>query len=359
MIAPDDDELELSLFGPGFGESLVMHVGSGNWLLVDSCIDASNNVPAALYYFHQMGIDPAVAVKRVVVTHWHDDHVRGIGKVLRACRGAKVCIPMALHQRDFVKAVVSIDETFVGSATSGVSEIRQVFESEQMKTGPILAGENTVIWSEKGASLAHAADVELRALSPSGLQGVAVLHSFAQLAGKALLGGRTPRSGSNDLSIAAWLSCGKQTVLLGADLEVHSNPACGWTAVLALANQLPGGKASVIKIPHHGSKTGHDEKVWETLVAPKPIALLTPWTHGSGLPELGDVERIKRLADQVIITNPGRLPKIAKRDPAVEKTLRDYGISIKPAEGVMGHIRLRKKPDSSWRIERFGAAEAV
>ena len=34
---PRDDEFELTLLGPGYGESIVMHVGDGAWVLVDSC----------------------------------------------------------------------------------------------------------------------------------------------------------------------------------------------------------------------------------------------------------------------------------------------------------------------------------
>lgn len=358
MIPPADDELEVSLFGPGFGESLVVHVGSGTWLIIDSCIDASSGVPAPLYYLHQMKVDPALAVKSVVVTHWHDDHIRGMGKVLRACSAARICIPSALHTADFVKAIVTLEGSFSGVVSSGVAEINEVFRSPQMRAGPVVATENTIIWSARGATLAHTADVELRALSPSGAQGLAMLTRIAEMVrgtkGSNL--GRAPRSGSNDLAIAAWLSCGQHTLLFGADLEVHANPACGWNAVKALATQLPGGKADVFKVPHHGSPTGDDPQVWADMLAPDPIAILTPWTHGTGLPQPGDLDRIRRNTHQGYITNMGRMASVTKRDPAVEKTLKENGIDLLACEGLMGHIRLRKKPNAPWTVERFGAA---
>lgn len=359
MTPPDDDELELSLFGPGFGECLLIHAGSGNWIIIDSCINAENNVPASLFYLHQIGVDAATAVKRVVVTHWHDDHIRGMGKVLRSCPSARLCIPMALHKGDFVKAIVDIDDAFSGAVSSGVSEIRQVFESAQMRVNPILASENSVVWAERGAQLAHAADVELRALSPSGLQGLAMLDRVASLIRGSTAGGilgRAPRSGSNDLAIAAWLCCGSHTLLLGADLEVHANPACGWNAVKSIAGQLPGEKAAVFKVPHHGSSNGHDAEVWADMLEPNPIAVLTPWTHGSGLPSQADLERIAGYTDRGYITNLGRMAKVARRDPVVEKTLRENKITLVSCEGVMGHIQLRKKPGAEWRTERHGAA---
>src|SRR5438067_455186 len=36
---PDSSELELSVFGPGRGECLVVHLGAGEWMVVDSCLN--------------------------------------------------------------------------------------------------------------------------------------------------------------------------------------------------------------------------------------------------------------------------------------------------------------------------------
>ena len=35
LEAPAAGELEVSLFGPGFGEALALHIGAGKWILVD------------------------------------------------------------------------------------------------------------------------------------------------------------------------------------------------------------------------------------------------------------------------------------------------------------------------------------
>ena len=37
---PGEDEFEVVLLGPGYGESIVLHVGYGGWIIVDSCINA-------------------------------------------------------------------------------------------------------------------------------------------------------------------------------------------------------------------------------------------------------------------------------------------------------------------------------
>lgn len=45
---PALNEVEISVFGPGYGEAIAVHTGNGNWLLVDSCIDPGSGLPAAL-----------------------------------------------------------------------------------------------------------------------------------------------------------------------------------------------------------------------------------------------------------------------------------------------------------------------
>lgn len=76
--APAPDQIEISVFGPGFGECVLVHLGEGHWIIVDSCMNRTVRKPAALAYFDEIGIDPAAAVEAVVATHWHDDHVSGI-----------------------------------------------------------------------------------------------------------------------------------------------------------------------------------------------------------------------------------------------------------------------------------------
>ncbi|MBN1875905.1 MAG: hypothetical protein JXA33_16905 [Anaerolineae bacterium] len=56
-IPPAPDELEISVFGPGYGESILVHVGAGNWILVDSCLDPVSKQPAALTYLDTLNVN--------------------------------------------------------------------------------------------------------------------------------------------------------------------------------------------------------------------------------------------------------------------------------------------------------------
>jgi len=56
---PAVDELEVSVFGPGVGECVLVHFGEGEWMVVDSCLDRATSRPAALDYLTELGVDVA------------------------------------------------------------------------------------------------------------------------------------------------------------------------------------------------------------------------------------------------------------------------------------------------------------
>src|SRR5438445_716663 len=49
---PRLDQIEICVFGPNYGESIVLHLGNGNWVVVGSCIHADTNEPVSLAYSH-------------------------------------------------------------------------------------------------------------------------------------------------------------------------------------------------------------------------------------------------------------------------------------------------------------------
>ncbi len=82
---PNSDQIELTLFGPGFGECVAIHLGDNRWIVVDSCSDKTTGNPAVLDYFNTIGLSPQEVVKLIVISHWHDDHVRGLSKLVSSC----------------------------------------------------------------------------------------------------------------------------------------------------------------------------------------------------------------------------------------------------------------------------------
>ena len=97
-IPPDENEFEVVLLGPGYGESIVLHIGYGAWVIVDSCINHEGK-PRALEYLESIGVNPAQGVDLIVATHWHDDHIRGMAKLVEVCSKANFCCTNALPLR--------------------------------------------------------------------------------------------------------------------------------------------------------------------------------------------------------------------------------------------------------------------
>ena len=60
-----------------------------------------------LTYLRQLHIDPATAVRQVIATHWHDDHIRGMGRVVAACEAAEFVCSAALRQDEFLTLVAA------------------------------------------------------------------------------------------------------------------------------------------------------------------------------------------------------------------------------------------------------------
>src|SRR6266542_2121917 len=103
LSAPKPDVVEVSIFGPGFGECVLVHLGGGDWMIVDSCLDQRRGVQPALAHLDAMGIDPATAVVAVLATHWHGDHVRGLSEVVARCINAEFWLSQAVHSKDLLR----------------------------------------------------------------------------------------------------------------------------------------------------------------------------------------------------------------------------------------------------------------
>jgi glyoxylase-like metal-dependent hydrolase (beta-lactamase superfamily II) len=124
---PRRNELELSLFGPGIGESLVIHSGNGEWVVVDSCLDEQRRA-VALSYLESLGVGVAAQVKLVLVTHWHDDHIRGMSQVVAAAKTAEFAYSAALAGQEFFNLVAARNEVSLIGQTSGVDEFKAIFD---------------------------------------------------------------------------------------------------------------------------------------------------------------------------------------------------------------------------------------
>ncbi len=346
--APAEEEFELTLLGPGYGESIVVHLGNGEWAIVDSFLD-SDGTPAALQYLENIGVCAAEAVVLIVATHWHDDHIRGIVRLVELCPAAQFCCASVFCEKEFLTLIGTLEANHFSTSGSGLRELHRVFSHlNERKQTPLYALTNRL--------LVRHPRCEVWSLSPSDRVFQTFLRAIGELAPHK--GGnktRLPNLSPNQTSVVLWLKNCKCSLLLGADLEKS-----GWVTILENETRGPS-TASIFKVPHHGSENASEPAVWDRMLTDEPLAILTPWRRGrSVLPTAGDAQRILRSTPHAWITNRGlsRQADLKHENRAVEKSLREIGAHIRRLERGGGFIRLRQSvaKDEPWTIEPFGAA---
>lgn len=369
MQPPASDVLEISVFGTGNGEAIAIHVGGGSWILVDSCVTQDRVEPLSLKYLHEIGVDPSASVKKIVATHWHDDHVAGLGKLLTCCPSADLILSAAAATDEFLRLVglFSGRSLTFDKEKSGVRELGvcfNLFANEKRNAGnaqrrsPTRAQCDLLLFSNDTC--------EVVALSPSSetienaqQEIYRLWESFCADAqpGK---NGRLPRRGipcpeRNLNAIVLWVRFGSHRVLLGSDLEVINESQQGWNGVLQ-SQHLPDGKASAFKIPHHGSPNGHCEAIWDELVEQETISMLTAYNRGkTPRPDKTDIERISKKTSRLYYTSlPSKTSN--KYNRTVEKTLVGIAKRRTSLTPRMGHIRLRIHKGGITSIDTFGTA---
>ncbi len=330
-------------------------------MLVDSCIDSSTGNPAALDYLATIGIAPATSIDLVVATHWHDDHVRGLRAVLEASELATFSCSAALGEQEFLSMVDAYEKRPLTKATSGVREINEVLKIVVARGGVVRPSlSDRLLYRLPAENSGHGNLVEVHALSPSDSEYRRFMKSIGSLvpiAGQPKT--RCQSIAPNDSAVVIWIQIGNRSVVLGSDLEETGVNGVGWSAIVSSTTR-PGGRADVYKVAHHGSRSGHHPQVWTQLLTADAFAILTPWNKNIGLPTSDDVNRLNGLTPNAYITaQHSRMIAAARRDPVVEKTLRDHKIKIRSIKQPMGMIQLRNPIASQspgWQVSLRGTA---
>jgi beta-lactamase superfamily II metal-dependent hydrolase len=363
---PQHDEVELSIFGPGYGEGIVIHVGDNAWIVVDSCIEPLAKKPVILDYFRAIGIDPSAAVKLVIATHWHDDHVRGLGTIVRACENATFVCSAALRVPEFMTLVKAYG-TRPMIEYAGVQEFSDIIASLERRgrrsgghpVPPTFALANRCLWRKTPNNAASGLACEVHSLSPSDASLLLAHMEIANLVpAENTPKGRVVSRSPNHVAVVLWIRIGRVSILLGSDLEETSDPRTGWSVIVS-SEPMAWGHASVFKVPHHGAANADHPRVWTDMLVEQPVAVLTPFNRGSvALPQQSDIHRIRQRTTQAYITARPRPPR-HKRPRVVEELVRGATRSIHPVQSTFGHVRLRTNPSkrpAHWQVELFGDA---
>jgi len=358
---PAPDQIEVSVFGPGFGECIAVHLGDGRWIIVDSCINREIKRPAVLTYFSEIAVDPKTAVDLILATHWDDDHVAGIDDVVEACENADVWFSDALQCEEFLELLdlrlTRPDLKF----TRGTSHIGRVVDLK----GPAIkfAMSDMRILQRKLALGGNDIAVEAWTLSPSHYEN----YIAKQRIGALIPRGRAPEPRilsrrRNHGSVVLAVIVGGSHILLGADLEEPGDPRLGWSAVVASTGR-PHLNPKVFKVPHHGSITGHHPDTWKQLVAQSPVTATTPYSWGGrSLPTPQDVDRITTLSGSAFVSRRRVHQAPIKRNFKLDQLAKSTTVSWRRIAKVPGHIRMRHTigaDEDAWEIALFDGADVL
>lgn len=357
MKKPLPQEIEVSIFGPGFGESILVHIGDNRWIAIDSCIDRRSQKPAPLAYLDSIEVDPQ-SIELIIASHWHDDHVRGLPMIVDAAPQAKVFCSAALSNREFLAFVAAFNKDPTTKLSGGVREFHTILTSLKRNGRSIITcGIDRRILNIQTGILSHGCACEVLTLSPSDHQSQLFL---AQLGNVYALEKQTKfRMQANDpnqISVACQVIIGSLAILLGADLEATNNQRLGWSAVLASAGRSQT-KAAVFKIPHHGSLNAHHPGVWSVLLEKDAIAIVTPYERlKNPLPTEADVARIKSMTERGYCTARTSTTSYRHNSAAVNRTLAATGVSLRSITARPGRVTARFQDGNCTGIEMSESA---
>ncbi len=306
----------------------------------------------ALEYLAELNVDVSTAVKLVVATHAHDDHVGGLAKILAATTSARLVCSIAFDARVFYADLArdrELEKSLDGRVRREIDECFQILAAQ-----PLEDGEKRLKWAIEGRPLLaevlfSGMEASVTCLSPSD---TSVDRARMRLAASAAMVGaskRGSRSDPNEASIALWVSAQGRKVLLGADLL--TGPAhCGWDGVLA--THAPAVRADVYKAAHHGGESGDHPGIWENLLTDDPVVLLTPHRVGRWVtPSDSDVINLCRRAGTLYSTADSRRVPRDARTRATAAALGQIARDVRDPWGFPGHVRVRSRSSGGWSVD--------
>ncbi|SRR6266540_262808 len=356
-------QLEVHLFGPGYGECVLVRLGTDHWMVIDSCVDPSTKQPVALDYLKSRGVDASTAVKVLIASHWHDDHIRGIGALVEACPCASFHCSQALFSEEFLQVVSASSSGAMMRSTSGADEFASVvttLRQRAKRTAEKVLGSGLKFAKANQRLLqldSSGVPAEVWSLSPGDAEIEGAMRDIAKLIPRARSGVPAPRRRlmslrPNNTAVAIWVKVGALEALLGADLEETGHQDAGWTAVVR-SSERPQSRASLFKVAHHGSSTGNCPAVWAEMLSDGPVSVLTPFRRGSvKLPSPPDVDRIKSLSSDAYISTR-REPKRPKPSDRVISRAFSHGMRSVRAAIPVGRVSAigQASAETTWSIE--------
>ncbi len=362
VVLAKDRIIETILIGTGggYGESIVLHLGYNDWIVVDSCINPLTKVSLPLEYLESRGVDIAKDVKMIICSHWHDDHIQGISQLLDKCKNSIFSIAIANDRSKFLMFVGLDYNKIKNEATvCSTKELDKCLEIIASRKATVKqAVEDKVLLSNNNNGIKY----EIISLSPSDY----ILDEFNNEISTLITEyGKSNKKiiyhKPNDKSVVILVKINEQRILLGSDLEVCDDERKGWKCIIKNCQTIDS-KSQVFKIAHHGSNTGYDKAIWDELVDENTIAKLSPWNRCNKLPQRDMLEVFLNHTENLYITSIPHISKgkPKKREKSISKAIARFNPTLQEVKYVKGIIKcMFNVPKNYWEVETIDSGSKI
>lgn len=370
---PEADEIEITTIGGGLnGESIVVHIGNGHWIIIDSCTYSTDSkTPLALRYLKDIGIKPEESVNEVVCTHWHLDHINGLNNIVEECKNARLFIPNVGNVTDYLR--ILFPATYDPKTNSTILEIFdksiEIVKARERNNWPIYVTCNSQI---AVCNFKDKTQVELLAISPSNQ----LQDDFARTVADASVSSLTCDIkkrilNPNLCSIACILRTPTFNAIIGGDLEKQSgdNKVCpednncpnrlGWCSVFDTSTQYQNDASfDNIKLPHHSSVTGFCPRLWKNNKH-KPISTSTLYSKGYKLPVSNMMQIYLSNSIAYFLTGTHVISEKGVESDPLDELTKDALITQERVADFGIIVTRRKLSADSWIVKGYGASTQV
>jgi Metallo-beta-lactamase superfamily len=294
---PDANQLVVSIFGKSsfYGECILVHLGNHEWLVKDSfhVEEKGKNIPIAQKYLQELyGNEWNKKIKYIVISHWHDDHLHGVSKLVNQAENLRYLFVSEAMSFNNLLELSSIDSVKNG-INSQTKEVRKI--SNWRNTG----SNSSKFFTINSSSVESINSKLIKFISPTPTIAnrardyiVSQIRLLQNKPGSVVI---SPKENSASAGIKLECDIIKASVLLGADIEDT------WDEIIErLTSNGAILKSIIYKVAHHGSENGFDERVWTELLETDPISIITCWK--GILPKIEFAKRIQNLSKETYIT---------------------------------------------------------
>lgn len=349
--------IEIHFLDVGHGDSILIRLPDDSVIMIDSNAPARSVPPASLSVLERWAKERGrkdIVIDLLCLTHFDQDHYRGMTNVLDQSRVLGLILPAETNQKEFSQRFNEQMEKFVRTTSQEVCQRlkRNAEEFEGLvrrlkSVGQQLHKEKRICErADAYKPLGNFGGADVTILGPTQnrvdpLRQELIDELLAAMAAGHTASGPDGRQLNNELSCILWLNYGNGSLLLTGDatldsLEEAVNAYRRRQAHMQGAKPL---RLNLLKVPHHGSRHSSRAGLWPELLEPRSWAIVSA---GRRRPKHPDLDTLKQLSEVDSIgircTNPCEHRNSEGLDAYEEEALcNENGLFLSEAEQPNGH----------------------